>query len=438
MAIGQVLADRTLQHVVPVLDFGQDSETDRYYLVMPRCEESLQQRLAHGLSFDEAKQALQEIALALAEVGDVVHRDLKPGNVLRHEGRWKIADFGIAKFVEDSTSLQTLREALTPSYGAPEQWRGERPTKATDVYALGCIAHALMNGTPPFVGDQDAVRDGHLHGAPPSLQSSPALAAIVSHMLRKAQTARPSLERFLTVLQSADIGRPDTPRGALAAAAQRIAEERSATEAAQAARDAEEAAQRALIGEAVAEINAIKGRLLSEVEAASDDVTRTADGLEWGAARMVFTQAVHGQIPQNPDRYGGSTWQAVVGLTTTLSCQRRARGYGESAVYRYSTTLFFGRPSDTADYRWYEVSFWSMGRGVDDSPFAVGIFDQEAQSALSRGMAMMNVAFGPEPIDAENEATFQDRWLSLIARAASGELARPNQMPPPPSFYAPV
>ncbi|MDM3788590.1 protein kinase, partial [Proteus mirabilis] len=78
------------------------------------------------------------------EVGDIVHRDLKPGNILRHEERWKIADFGIAKFVEDSTSLETLREALTPSYAAPEQWLGQRPTSATDIYALGCIIHALV------------------------------------------------------------------------------------------------------------------------------------------------------------------------------------------------------------------------------------------------------------------------------------------------------
>jgi len=74
--------------------------------------------------------------------------DLKPDNILYHDGKWKIADFGIARFVEEATASNTLKEFLSPWYAAPEQWRLERATHGTDVYALGCIAFCLLTGKP--------------------------------------------------------------------------------------------------------------------------------------------------------------------------------------------------------------------------------------------------------------------------------------------------
>lgn len=138
MKIGATLADRSLEHVVPIFDFGQDAESDRYFLVMPLCDYSLQDLLRREATLDpaSAREAALAILAGLEEASDIVHRDLKPGNILFHDGRWKIADFGIAKFVEDATSLESLRTSLTPSYAAPEQWRGERPASATDIYAL--------------------------------------------------------------------------------------------------------------------------------------------------------------------------------------------------------------------------------------------------------------------------------------------------------------
>ena len=115
---------RDLAHVVPILDAGQDAESDRYFLVMPICDCTLQDKIdegQNGVDIEIAKEVIMAIIAGLQEVGDITHRDLKPSNVLLHDGVWKIADFGIAKFVEDSTSLETLRESLTPAYGAPEQ-----------------------------------------------------------------------------------------------------------------------------------------------------------------------------------------------------------------------------------------------------------------------------------------------------------------------------
>jgi serine/threonine protein kinase len=122
MRVGQELAQRTLTHVVPIYDAGQDANSDRYYLVMPVCEYSLQDkinRLQAPLDHREVVDILVQILLGLDDVSNLTHRDLKPSNILLHHGTWKIADFGIAKFVEDSTSLETLRANLTPAYAAP-------------------------------------------------------------------------------------------------------------------------------------------------------------------------------------------------------------------------------------------------------------------------------------------------------------------------------
>ena len=136
MEIGSVFQGRDFENVVPILDSGNDAESDRYYLVMPICDGSLEDYLseAGGLTLKEAVDILMDILSGLKEVDDIVHRDLKPGNILKHDGAWKIADFCIAKFVRDATSVETLRSMLTPAYAAPEQWIGDRPTTATDIY----------------------------------------------------------------------------------------------------------------------------------------------------------------------------------------------------------------------------------------------------------------------------------------------------------------
>jgi len=68
---------------------------------------------------------LIQIVTGLQEIGQLVHRDLKSANILFHQGSWKIADFGIARFVEESTSANTVKGFLSPQFPAPEQWSGE-------------------------------------------------------------------------------------------------------------------------------------------------------------------------------------------------------------------------------------------------------------------------------------------------------------------------
>ncbi len=214
MKVATELGSRDLDHVVPILDCGQDAESDAYFVVMPRAEKSLEYELAAGRTWQAAEAAgiMLQIAEGLSEVPDLVHRDLKPGNVLLYEGRWKIADFGIARFVEDSTSARTLKGCLSPEYAAPEQWELKRATPSTDIYALGCVGHAVLTGSPPFSETStEHLREKHIHGSPEvPLSIQPRLRSLLTMMLRKDPMTRPSVDRVKRLLKDiADNTFPD-------------------------------------------------------------------------------------------------------------------------------------------------------------------------------------------------------------------------------------
>ncbi|MFJ1551910.1 serine/threonine-protein kinase [Streptomyces sp. NPDC088246] len=109
-------------------------------------------------------------ALDHAHSRGVVHRDMKPANLMRlPDGGVKICDFGIARYAEATTRLTSTGSVLgTPAFMAPEQWLGEPLTAATDLYAFGVTLHTLMTGTPLFPGPTAAaLLHQHLNSSPP-------------------------------------------------------------------------------------------------------------------------------------------------------------------------------------------------------------------------------------------------------------------------------
>jgi len=154
-----------LQHpnILPVLDSGAATLPDGAQLLwytMPCVEgETLRARLAreHQLPVDHAVAIAREIADALAGAGrhGVVHRDVKPENILLGGGHALLADFGVAKLVaDDDGSLTSTGLALgTPAYMSPEQAAGDPSVDGrTDVYALGCVLYEMLVGEPPYTG----------------------------------------------------------------------------------------------------------------------------------------------------------------------------------------------------------------------------------------------------------------------------------------------
>jgi serine/threonine-protein kinase len=144
-------------HILPLFDSG--SAGGLLYYVMPYVEgETLRSRLAREgpLPVNEAVRLAREIADALdhAHARGVVHRDVKPENVLLQGGHALVADFGIALAIQEAGGERITRTGLalgTPQYMAPEQASGEREIDArADVYALGAVLYEMLAGEPPF------------------------------------------------------------------------------------------------------------------------------------------------------------------------------------------------------------------------------------------------------------------------------------------------
>ncbi|MBD3350338.1 MAG: protein kinase [Candidatus Lokiarchaeota archaeon] len=436
LKIGQSLVNKKLAHVVPVLDAGQDSESDRYFLVMPVCEFSLQDKIneANGaIDVEIAKSAIVGIIDGLIEVSNVSHRDLKPANILFHDGVWKIADFGIAKFVEDSTSIETLRNSLTPTYAAPEQWKGERPTTATDIYALGCIIHALFTGRPPFSGSKDDIRESHLHKVPDLLTVlAPRFSVFVSHMLRKHPNARPTLNRCKKVLSGLELANENSNSSPslIDNAAKQVAEREAQEEAKYQEASTLSLKRNELFADAKADLFSIRKHLFSRISNSSDSVKIDYSGrLKFGAANLDFSREpeILDKLILDSHARGGKAykhtgWEALGWSMISLTCTKTS--------YTWSSSLLFADLKDGYGFRWYEAGFWTFSQfNYKDEPFGLEGYKADIDLAFGNILHNVNVAYGPLPIDSEDEENFISRWIGLVAKAAIGDLDRPIRMP---------
>jgi eukaryotic-like serine/threonine-protein kinase len=150
-------------------------------------------------------------ALAAAHAAHIVHRDVKPGNILITEsGTAKITDFGVSRAAGDITVTQTGMMAGTPAYLAPEVARGQFPTQASDVFSLGATLYAAVEGRAPF-GDGDnqlALLHAVATGEVPPPRHAGALFAVLMNLLAKDPTARPDMDRACRELAAVRTTRP--------------------------------------------------------------------------------------------------------------------------------------------------------------------------------------------------------------------------------------
>jgi serine/threonine-protein kinase len=143
-------------NIVQVFDSGRDEHTDQYFIVMEYIEGSSGAEILRDQGWVEVDEALSIIeqaceGLHYAHRHGVVHRDVKPGNLLRaREGEVKLADFGIAKATEQSSITQVGSVLGTAAYLAPEQARGEEAGPSADLYALGVVTYQLISGRLPY------------------------------------------------------------------------------------------------------------------------------------------------------------------------------------------------------------------------------------------------------------------------------------------------
>lgn len=188
-------------NVVAVFDAGEEDGTP--YIVMERLPGStLADVLAKGRMrapevLDLAVAMLG--ALAAAHTAGIVHRDVKPGNVLRAaDGTWKVADFGIAKINEAAGDLTATGVLIgTPSYVSPERLDGDPATPASDVYSTGVVLYEALTGRKAFTADNqlalaEAVRTGRV---PAIHEIVPGMDPIFAQVVERAMAADPA-QRF--------------------------------------------------------------------------------------------------------------------------------------------------------------------------------------------------------------------------------------------------
>ena len=185
-------------NIAQVFDYGEAVAPEPGYLVMELVDGlSLTRMLDDGpLPPDDVMDVVAQTArgLAAAHRAGLIHRDIKPGNLLvRSDGLVKITDFGIAHATDETSVTQPGMLIGTPAYLAPERVSGAPASAATDLYSLGVVAHQCLTGRVPFAGEPLVVALAHLDQGMPALPPSvpPEVAALVYELTRQDPAARP-------------------------------------------------------------------------------------------------------------------------------------------------------------------------------------------------------------------------------------------------------
>jgi len=191
-----ILAELQHPHIVPVFDFGEDG--GYYYLVMPFIEGCTLADLLHGkpLPLSQIRRITIQVAEALdyAHSRGLVHRDVKPSNILVDgSGNCFLSDFGITKILESAEKLTSTGEVIgTPAYMSPEQGRGETLDSRSDIYSLGVVLYEMATGRVPYRADTPlAVIIKHMQDPlPPPRSINPFLPLAVEQVILKALAKR--------------------------------------------------------------------------------------------------------------------------------------------------------------------------------------------------------------------------------------------------------
>ncbi len=207
------------RNICTIHDIGSGDEGQLFIVMAHYDGETLKERLEQGpLAVDEAVELAAQVAegLAKAHAQGVVHRDIKPGNLMLTEDGVKILDFGLAKFAEARFKLTLEGSTIgTIAYMSPEQTRGEDADVRSDVWAIGVVLYEMLTGTPPFKGGYpEAIAHAIKSETPTPLRDASrdtpeALEQLVFRALSKNaavrfQTAR-DLARALRLLQGRTI-----------------------------------------------------------------------------------------------------------------------------------------------------------------------------------------------------------------------------------------
>jgi serine/threonine-protein kinase len=429
-------------NIIPLVDKGEWE--DYLYLVMPRAEMSLHDYLAaHDgpIPWADAAGILMDIARGLEAIsGKIVHRDVKPKNILLLNGHWCVADFGISRYAENSTSSETRKFWKTREYAAPEQWKGEHATSQTDMYAFGVMAYEMLMGSLPFIGPHEAdFRTQHLHLTPGPVAGCPKpVAAMIANCMLKPMQSRPVASVICSILEHAS--EPVSPEAGLLQAANLSAVQEKAKVAAATQRGLTEQERRsALYDVARPSLEAIASELQARIVNDAPEATiQHNNGFE--------LKLLNGLLSIDRIAKAHARCLAAHGYTCFDVIAYSAIGVKEPRTYDYegrSHSLWYCDAETEGVYRWYELAFMVNGlirESFTINPFALPPTDKEAAGAFIPVMNVRQLAWGPAPIDQGEHEDFMSRWIGWFAKCATGDLQHPSAMPDGPrrKFRAPT
>lgn len=430
LLIGESIRAARFRNVMPVLDQGESG--DSWVLVMPRAQVSLKEWFAqHGpFSVEDLVPILTDVAVALADIGgELVHRDLKPGNVLLLNGTWTLADFGIARYAEATTAPDTRKHNMTAEYAAPEQWRAEHATAQTDVYAFGVLGYELLSGTRPFLGpDVASLRDQHCHAQPPPLNTGTRrLRDLIFECLLKAPQARPTPAQLVQRL--ARIAEEPAVQGfkQLAEINEQEVQQR-AEQLRQASIEQERQATRQRLHEAAeALFTPVANDLLEALQDNAPTVTVATTGPTNGGKLLVATlrgARLEVDRPQPSLSTNSGPFTVVSESKIAVTSQNSVRGYRGR-----SHSLWYCDPFVEGEFGWYETAFmeFAFNQQPDVVPYALSA--DAARMAFEPVIGTVQLAWPLEEIDRSDPTEFLSRWLGWFAQAVAGTLQQPTMLP---------
>lgn len=436
LLIGAATQAAGYSNVVPVRDHGEHG--DDWVVVMPRAETNLAAYLRdHApLSVDEVILILRDVATVLADINtELVHRDIKPPNILLLAGKWCLADFGIARYAAATTAPDTRKYNLTPPYAAPEQWRMEHATSAADVYAFGVVGYQLLAGQLPFPGPD--FRQQHLNDQAPALTvGSMRLRDLIEECLYKPPEARPTPAAILRRLERA----AEQPTAAglekLAQANRDEVQRQAGAHAKTSAARQQHQRREELHATAVQAFVRVGQEIVETIQATAptahillgEEAQPRSLNYDRREGNKIFYASLNGaELTLDHPQKSQATWTSpFTVISESVITVKRPRATRDGWAGR-SHSLWFCDAKEKNRFAWYELAFWGGGHPSIE-PNAASSAEQ-TQIVFQPVMGGLQLAWPFTELERSDLSEFVGRWLGWFGDAATGSLQRPMVMP---------